>query len=379
MATTETTTPSEQEHAKGEDVGVTKPSSKLQQALHEDDVKAEGVTAPKISSEHQTSVPNEYKSSPAREKRKVKEKVSSAIAEEDHKIRSKAADRGKHAYDQTIVGEQAESGQYGSAPGVYTDLKPAAVGPRYLHVGDHVVVCSGHESEHTFAYREAEEVSEGCKEDHCSHYSTIPEGAYGYKVPEEVNNAYEEEFCSNSHDYDKPEDAYGYKDPQGGSFAYRAKERVAEMWSEWKSSKVCWLGMGCGLLFIASVVIAGIMTHFLITSDGRVTLASKLQQNGTLILDSSTPAAIDEVIVIGLIATPTYLPFKNSSVTANALPLKVTFLSTTAPYKNPDYCAKKPCQHGGHCVNKDGGYKCTCSPGWTGQNCQEGESFSRVN
>ncbi|XP_078695704.1 snaclec anticoagulant protein subunit A-like [Branchiostoma floridae x Branchiostoma belcheri] len=35
-----------------------------------------------------------------------------------------------------------------------------------------------------------------------------------------------------------------------------------------------------------------------------------------------------------------------------------------------DECNKKPCQHG-RCVNKDGGYKCTCSPGWTGQNCQQ--------
>ncbi|XP_078610908.1 uncharacterized protein LOC144881612 [Branchiostoma floridae x Branchiostoma japonicum] len=33
-------------------------------------------------------------------------------------------------------------------------------------------------------------------------------------------------------------------------------------------------------------------------------------------------------------------------------------------------CASKPCQHG-QCVNQDGGYKCTCSPGWTGQNCQQ--------
>ncbi|CAH1245519.1 ANGPT2 [Branchiostoma lanceolatum] len=33
-------------------------------------------------------------------------------------------------------------------------------------------------------------------------------------------------------------------------------------------------------------------------------------------------------------------------------------------------CMLKPCLHG-TCVNKDGGYNCTCSPGWTGQNCQQ--------
>ncbi|KAI8510796.1 hypothetical protein Bbelb_117120 [Branchiostoma belcheri] len=31
---------------------------------------------------------------------------------------------------------------------------------------------------------------------------------------------------------------------------------------------------------------------------------------------------------------------------------------------------RNPCQHG-TCENKDGGYTCTCSPGWTGQNCQQ--------
>ncbi|XP_066299937.1 neurocan core protein-like [Branchiostoma lanceolatum] len=37
---------------------------------------------------------------------------------------------------------------------------------------------------------------------------------------------------------------------------------------------------------------------------------------------------------------------------------------------NINECARNPCQHG-RCGNKDGGYKCTCSPGWTGQNCQQ--------
>ncbi|KAI8486812.1 Regulator of chromosome condensation [Branchiostoma belcheri] len=41
-----------------------------------------------------------------------------------------------------------------------------------------------------------------------------------------------------------------------------------------------------------------------------------------------------------------------------------------------DECISKPCECG-TCVNNDGGYKCTCSPGWTGQNCQQGESSSR--
>ncbi|XP_078582009.1 uncharacterized protein LOC144865289 [Branchiostoma floridae x Branchiostoma japonicum] len=334
------------------DVCVTKPSSKLQQALREEDAKEEDVDVPKITSAHEPSVPNIYTPAPTLGKHtnKVKEDMSYSSAGKDFKIRSKDADRGKHAYEHTIVGEQIEACPYGSA----ADKQPAAAGPRYLHVGDHVVVCSGHESEHTYTYRQAEEVSKGYEEDDCSHYYTNPEDCYGYKVPEEVSNEFEEQSSSHdydkpedayqykvpeevtktfeekssshdydkpedayqykvpeevtktfeeksssshdydkpedayqykvpeevtktceeessSHDYDKPEDAYGYKDPKKVSFAYRAKERVVEMWSEWKSSKVCWLAMGCGLLAVASVVIAGILaTHFIVTSDRRV-------------------------------------------------------------------------------------------------------------
>ncbi|KAI8487509.1 hypothetical protein Bbelb_347430 [Branchiostoma belcheri] len=34
-----------------------------------------------------------------------------------------------------------------------------------------------------------------------------------------------------------------------------------------------------------------------------------------------------------------------------------------------DECSGNPCEHG-RCVNQDGGYNCNCSPGWTGQHCQ---------
>ncbi|XP_078581725.1 uncharacterized protein LOC144865062 [Branchiostoma floridae x Branchiostoma japonicum] len=93
-----------------------------------------------------------------------------------------------------------------------------------------------------------------------------------------------------------------------------------------------------------------------------------------MILESSTPwkttfyeennSAFDEFIVID--STPTHLPFKNSSVAADALPGTTSFLLTT----DLNECAKKPCKHG-TCQDKDGGYKCTCSPGWTGHNCQQ--------
>eukprot|EP00058_Branchiostoma_floridae_P009849 XP_002595337.1 hypothetical protein BRAFLDRAFT_87574 [Branchiostoma floridae] len=39
--------------------------------------------------------------------------------------------------------------------------------------------------------------------------------------------------------------------------------------------------------------------------------------------------------------------------------------------KELNWCEAKPCQHG-CCGNQNGGYKCTCPTGWTGQNCQHG-------
>ncbi|XP_066297370.1 uncharacterized protein [Branchiostoma lanceolatum] len=359
-----TTPSSEQEDTKGVHVGVKKLSSGRQQEVNADEEKGEDVDVPKMSSERQPSVPNDYTPVPTRGQntREVKEGASRPIA----KIRSKAANRGKHAYDHTIVGKQTGASPSGSAP------KPA---PRYLHVGDHVVMCSGYEPEDDYGYREPKEVNKGYEEDHCSHDYDNPEEVYVSREPESVSNAFEEESCS--HDYDRTEDVYGYKDPKEVNFVYMAKERVAEKWSEFKSSKVCWLAMGFGLLAVASVVviIASISaTHITPARSSRVALDRKLQQNGTMILEASTPwkttfyeennSAFDEFIVID--STPTYLPFTNNTVTADTLPMTVTILSTMGLNE----CIKNPCQHG-HCVNKDGGYKCTCSPGWTGLNCQQ--------
>eukprot|EP00058_Branchiostoma_floridae_P004028 XP_002589516.1 hypothetical protein BRAFLDRAFT_88387 [Branchiostoma floridae] len=299
MATREITPSPEQVHTKGEDLIVFKLSS---QRGHEDDAKEKDVDVSKISSGCQTSVHNEN-TSPAPKRGKHTHQVK-----EEVQIRSKATNLEKPAYDHNIKRKQTGVVPHGPAPGISTDEQPAAAGPRYLHVGDHVVVCSGLEPEHTYAYREAEEVSEGYEEDHCSH------------------------------DYNKSEDVYRYNVPEEVSFAYRAKERVVEMWSKWKSSRVCWLVMGCGLLIIASVLIAVILTTQL-TPAWRVALSSTLQHNGTMIPESSTPvkttyykenhSSFNEFIVIN--STPTYLPLTNSSVTADALPIIATFRSTTAP------------------------------------------------
>ncbi|XP_035688627.1 uncharacterized protein LOC118424199 [Branchiostoma floridae] len=229
MATTEITPSPEQVHSKGEDLDVLKLNS---QRGHADDAKEVDVS--KISSERQPSVPNENTSSaPTREKHthQVKEEVSSSIAEKELKIKSKAANRGKPAYDRKVKGKQTGASPQGSALGFSTDEQPAAAGPRNLHIKDHVVVCSEHESEHTYAYREAEEVSEGYEEeDNCSHDYNKPEDVYRYKVPEEVSKAVVEESCSD----DKPEDPHGHKDSEDVSFAYRAKASArCASWTGW--------------------------------------------------------------------------------------------------------------------------------------------------
>lgn len=35
----------------------------------------------------------------------------------------------------------------------------------------------------------------------------------------------------------------------------------------------------------------------------------------------------------------------------------------------PPPCESNPCKNGATCQDVDNGYKCTCLPGWTGDNC----------
>lgn len=38
-----------------------------------------------------------------------------------------------------------------------------------------------------------------------------------------------------------------------------------------------------------------------------------------------------------------------------------------------DECRTNPCTNNGVCTNTKGSYLCTCSPGWTSSNCQDGK------
>eukprot|EP00058_Branchiostoma_floridae_P004030 XP_002589518.1 hypothetical protein BRAFLDRAFT_88389 [Branchiostoma floridae] len=176
MATREITPSPEQVHTKGEDLNVLKLSL---QREHEDNARDAHVS--NISSGCQPSVPNENTCpAPTREKHthQVKQMVSSSISEKDLKVRSKAANTRNPAYDHTVNEKLTGASPHGSASGSSTDEQPVAAGPRYLHIKDHVVVCSGHEPGHTYAYREDEDVSEGYEEEHCSHDYNKPEDVH---------------------------------------------------------------------------------------------------------------------------------------------------------------------------------------------------------
>ena len=41
-----------------------------------------------------------------------------------------------------------------------------------------------------------------------------------------------------------------------------------------------------------------------------------------------------------------------------------------------DYCATEPCLNGATCVDQVEGYQCQCSPGWQGENCEQGKFIS---
>ncbi|KAI8493836.1 hypothetical protein Bbelb_281830 [Branchiostoma belcheri] len=251
----------------------------------------------------QASVPNIYTPVTARGKntKQVKAEVpfiSEKNIGEDNKNQSKATNRRKHAYEETVIGKETAAGLYGTAAGIYTDLQPVTAEPRYLHVGDHVVVYSGQESGDAYGYREAEEVNKGFEGDHYYRdYEKPEEVDGGYKEPDVVHTYKGLEENHYSHDYDKPEDVHDYKDPVKESFAFRAKDLNECAKTPCRHGRC--VNQDGGYKCICSVGWTG----------------QNCQQD-------------------------------------------------------MDKCNKKPCQHG-RCVNKDGGYKCTCSPGWTGQNCQQ--------
>ncbi|XP_078697212.1 uncharacterized protein LOC144925163 isoform X2 [Branchiostoma floridae x Branchiostoma belcheri] len=167
------------------------------------------------------------------------------------------------------------------------------------------------------------------------------------------------------------------------------KDRVREVWRKLKSD-ACRVLLGCVLLLVAAAVITvGVSLALEETSalkhnkDIRMWEWSKkivtpwetaFYKNNSTIAHLTLPpsgtrlewaeptlsARVNNEAVTTLI-TPVWTHGNNVTTATVVTPLLITDINE---------CTSKPCQHG-TCVNKDGGYKCTCSPGWTGQNCQQ--------
>ncbi|XP_078661272.1 uncharacterized protein LOC144905466 [Branchiostoma floridae x Branchiostoma belcheri] len=185
------------------------------------------------------------------------------------------------------------------------------------------------------------------------------------------------------------------------------------MWNKAKSSKICWVLLGCVTLVIVSVVTAVVLSAYIQPGSKKAKDALKAdnvfglrltnssarastifyKENGSFeFLANTTPFRsppmlrksdtqcmatfefMAENVIAASYSTSSLLSSKGESTEASTKASSSPGIEpmTTTPVSTTDIneCYSEPCQHG-RCVNQDGGYKCTCSPGWTGQNCQQ--------
>ncbi|XP_035696743.1 uncharacterized protein LOC118430140 [Branchiostoma floridae] len=216
-----------------------------------------------------------------------------------------------------------------SSSGLKREMSPPRV--RHLDMGDHVVDYGGYKEE------------------------THPDDSY------------------------KPDDTYRGKDEKNCCSGLDAKGCVTEMWSKFKSRRV--YALGCGLVVIVAVVNAVVLSTYL----GSESKEHDSKPQGDMINGDKlkkpffTPSFtefyaenISTVVNSTLFSSPSMLALKEFVTTTSGdddispVTLTSASLSTTAI----DECIRNPCQHG-TCVSNGGAYDCTCSPGWTGQNCQQ--------
>ncbi|KAI8500543.1 hypothetical protein Bbelb_221090 [Branchiostoma belcheri] len=148
------------------------------------------------------------------------------------------------------------------------------------------------------------------------------------------------------------------EDRDAPGFCHKVRDRAMELWRKWKSSSLFWPVLVAGVLVTALVISIAIMAPSFIAVGknqegviGAYPMKPGFPRTSVPDKESSFPASY---------STSAVSSSKDIPTTPMALP------STT----DINECADKPCQHG-TCVNKDGGYKCICSVGWTGQNCQQ--------
>ncbi|KAI8513913.1 hypothetical protein Bbelb_082370 [Branchiostoma belcheri] len=133
--------------------------------------------------------------------------------EKDDKTQRKDAKCPKHTYDHTFgIEKETIVSPSDSVTCTHTYPQPAADELRYLHVGDHVVVYSGHESEDAYRYKTSEKVSIGRGKDFPSYDYDNTDYVHEYKTPENI--IMRQSDGSPSYYYEKPQGAHGYKTPE---------------------------------------------------------------------------------------------------------------------------------------------------------------------
>lgn len=49
-----------------------------------------------------------------------------------------------------------------------------------------------------------------------------------------------------------------------------------------------------------------------------------------------------------------------------------TYINSKLTIPDIDECDNNPCQNGGRCTNVDGSFSCSCTDGWKGSVCDQG-------
>ncbi|XP_078696660.1 uncharacterized protein LOC144924884 isoform X2 [Branchiostoma floridae x Branchiostoma belcheri] len=155
------------------------------------------------------------------------------------------------------------------------------------------------------------------------------------------------------------EETYGYKEPEDVSSAYKARDRVIEIFNRVKASKLCWLLLVFGLKMIVFISIAAILVPYVLpgmketyesTDDAGMVTSGKLEDPTT-----QWPMTVFDLIAnsseIGPLTSP-YLPSgwetgespTGSNGTAETSPFPVTSLHITG-----GKCQRGWSEYNNHC------------------------------
>ncbi|XP_078614520.1 uncharacterized protein LOC144883770 isoform X1 [Branchiostoma floridae x Branchiostoma japonicum] len=179
------------------------------------------------------------------------------------------------------VRDGAASGDHNAAASVGSGAPGDTDRHAYLNVGDHIVVFPGNES---------------CSDD----------------------------------TYDKTADD-DYTEPEEVRFGHKARERIVEMWNRAKSSRLCWIALGCGLTMVISIVTAAILEPHLLRGE-KATESLKTTTATTSTVALPTDAMTLPTHIVALPTSAMIFPSTNVSLTTTTetLPATAMTLPTTA-------------------------------------------------